>query len=70
MKAVEASATADLDQLTSHVEQATAWAQNCYPAYVESGTRGRRRMNQAFFKRVWVTEKASSAGSTTSPSPP
>lgn len=49
--------TGGLEAIRANVAKATAWAENCHQAYLASDPRGRRLMNQAFFQRVWVTEK-------------
>jgi site-specific DNA recombinase len=45
-----------LEGIRETVEKAVAWATDCQHAYLKSSPQGRRLMNQAFFKRVWVTE--------------
>jgi site-specific DNA recombinase len=57
VKGVLAAATASFERVQDTVAKAVAWAENCRLAYLESGPHGRRLMNQAFFKRVLVTEE-------------
>ena len=56
LKSALAASRATSDQLEATVREATTRARNCSGAYKESGPRGRRLMNQAFWKQVWVTE--------------
>ena len=56
LRSVWASSQASHDQLQATVKAAVGWARNCHRAYIAASPQVRRLMNQAFFKRVWVTE--------------
>ncbi len=51
-----AAAQASFDRVQATVEHAVREAEDCHRAYLQSDEHGRRLMNQAFFKRVLVTE--------------
>ncbi len=57
LKVATEKATATAQKIEETVNKAADWAENCHQAYLASDSRGRRLMNQAFFKRVWVTEE-------------
>jgi site-specific DNA recombinase len=57
LKLASIQVAGQLETIQNTVEAAVSWATDCHRAYVESQARGRRLMNQAFFSRVWVTEK-------------
>ena len=46
-----------VERIEGHVAAAVALASDCHTAYDQSKPQGRRLMNEAFFKRVWVTEE-------------
>ncbi len=47
----------DVEVIDQTAEQATLLLGNCQHAYEDAAPRERRLMNQAFFKRIWVTEE-------------
>jgi hypothetical protein len=47
---------ASTEQVQGVIDKAVAWATDCHRAYLDSTPEGRRLMNQAFFKRILVTE--------------
>ena len=48
--------SADVLRVEETVQLAVSYAMNCRKGYQEANAHERRLMNQAFFKRVWVTE--------------
>jgi site-specific DNA recombinase len=49
-------ASATVESLKAHADEAVVLATDCYTAYRDASDKQRRLMNQAFFKKVWVTE--------------
>lgn len=47
---------ASADKLRATADAAVAWLHKCYEAYLAASPHERRLMNQAFFRKVWVTE--------------
>ena len=60
MESLQAGALATagtIQRIEANVAAAVELASNCHQAYSQSKPTGRRLFNQAFFKRVWVTEE-------------
>ena len=56
LEAAMKSTVATAEQIQATADNAVTWLNRCQRAYEEMSPRERRLMNQAFFKRIWVTE--------------